>query len=412
MRSPLALVLVLSLPVACAPDALEPPAPLWRAEVTAGDHDRLDAIVRAPLPGDETAVRLVEVTAGRFIPTSSQVHDGVLYWVLDGETPRGGTRSFHLLPASPSADGGPTSAFAVNDEKGKCIEVELEGRPVLRYNYGVVAPPDGEVCASLARNAYLHPVWTPSGRIVTDDFPPSHPHQRGIWMAWTSTEFEGRTPDFWNLGDGSGTVRFERLEGVTQGPIFAGLRVVHLHVDRSSPEKETVALEEEWDVRVFRVGGRRWGFHLFELVSIQRRIGEGALVLPEYQYGGMAFRGSRGWTPDGVRVLTSGELDRRSGDGSRSEWCLMEGPLDRGVGGLAAFGHPLNFRSPQPLRIHPEAPYFAFAPMRLGPMEIDPGEPYVSRYRFLAFDGSAPREVIDAYWLDYSAPPAVSWSSP
>jgi hypothetical protein len=390
----------------------ETPPPLWRAEVVAGNHDRLDTIVRAPLPEDVPAVRLLEVTAGRAIPTPSQIDGGFLYWVLTGETPRGITRSFHLVAASPTEEP-PASSLTANDESGKWIEIGLEGRPVLRYNYGRIPPPDGDVSSPLARNAYLHPVWTPAGRVVTDDFHPSHPHQRGIWMAWTRAEFEGRTPDFWNLADGTGTVRFESLDGLSVGPVFAGLRVRHRHVDLSldGGEEKTV-LEEEWDLKVFRVGGRRWGFHLFELVSVQRLAGETPLILPEYHYGGMAFRGARDWSPGEVRVLTAGDLDRASGDGSRAEWCLMEGPLDRGIGGLAAFGHPLNFRAPQPLRVHDEMPYFAFSPMRLGRMAIVPGEPYVSRYRFLSFDGSAPRDTIAAYWRDYSEPPDVVWSPP
>ncbi len=300
----------------------------------------------------------------------------------------------------------------VKDEPGKWIEIELEGRPVLRYNYGIVVPPDGDDSSSQARSAYLHPVWTPARRVVTDDFHPSHPHQRGIWMAWTRTEFEGRTPDFWNLEDGTGAVRFESLESVTGGSVFAGFRARHRHVDLSHSDDEREVLEEEWDLKVFRVGGSRWGFYLFELASTQRLAGESPLILPEYHYGGMAFRGARGWTPDGVRALTSEGLDRRAGDGSRADWCLMEGPFERGEGGLAAFGHPLNFRAPQPLRIHPEQPYFAFSPMRLGGMEVAPGDAYVSRYRFLSFDGSAPRSTIEAYWLDYSDPPAVTWSRP
>ena len=49
--------------------------------------------------------------------------------------------------------------------------------------------------------------------------------------------------------------------------------------------------------------------------------------------------------------------------------------------------HPANFRSPQPVRLHPNKPYFCFAPMVPGAFEIAPGRPYVSRYRLVLHDG-------------------------
>ena len=70
---------------------------------------------------------------------------------------------------------------------------------MLFYRAKGVAP-RADVKPELVRGGYLHPVLTPAGRTVTDDYPIDHKHHHGIWNAWTSTEYEGRKPDFWNMG--------------------------------------------------------------------------------------------------------------------------------------------------------------------------------------------------------------------
>jgi len=59
------------------------------------------------------------------------------------------------------------------------------------------------------------------------------------------------------------------------------------------------------------------------------------------------------------------------------------------------------------MRIHPTEPFFCFAPQQLGDMAIEPGKPYVSKYRFIVMDGDPPKERIDAFWRDYAEPVRV-----
>jgi hypothetical protein len=66
--------------------------------------------------------------------------------------------------------------------------------------------------------------------------------------------------------------------------------------------------------------------------------------------------------------------------------------------------HPDNFRSPQPMRLHPNEPFFYFAPQQTGNMSIEPGKPYVSKYRFLVLDGEPNAAEIHHYWHDYANP--------
>src|SRR5438046_2060096 len=95
------------------------------------------------------------------------------------------------------------STFVTIVDSEKTVEARIGEQPLLRYNKAHVEPPEG-VNPKVGRSAHLHPVWTPGGAIVTDELPPDHLHQSGIFLAYTKTQFEGRDVDFWNLGGGRG----------------------------------------------------------------------------------------------------------------------------------------------------------------------------------------------------------------
>jgi hypothetical protein len=73
-------------------------------------------------------------------------------------------------------------------------------------------------------------------------------------------------------------------------------------------------------------------------------------------------------------------------------------------------GHPDNFRSPQPVRLHPNMPYFSLVPQQLGEFAIEPGKPYVSRFRFVVTDGAPDAAFLEACYRAYATPaiPALS----
>ena len=59
------------------------------------------------------------------------------------------------------------------------------------------------------------------------------------------------------------------------------------------------------------------------------------------------------------------------------------------------------------LRLHPTEPFFCFAPEQAGDMEIAPGKPYVSRYRFIVADGLLDQTELERLWNDYAHSPTV-----
>ncbi len=253
------------------------------------------------------------------------------------------------------------------------------------------------------RSGYLHPVWTPNGRVLTDDYPPDFPHHHGIWAAWTKTTFQGRNPDFWNMGKGIGRVDVHGLDHIWSGSVHAGLRSNHRYIDMiNDPE---VALLESWNLRVYR---HVESLHILDLVLIQSLATDSILVLNEHRYGGVGFRGNRAWkAADEVDFFTSEGRTRKDGHATRARWVHIGGPVDDQYAGIAILSHPVNYESPQPVRIHPTEPFFNYAPTQAGAFSITHQQPMEWKYRFITYDGAHDSKLLEALWQDFASPLSV-----
>jgi hypothetical protein len=274
-------------------------------------------------------------------------------------------------------------------------------REVLRYQAEPGEFPRPDIKEEFRRGGYLHPIRTPSGRLVTDDFPTNHIHHHGIWMPWTKTQFEGRAPDFWNMGAGKGRVEFVAVDDVWSKDGRAGFKARHQFVDLlAKPPK--AALRETWDVAVSaETAPVRY---VIDFTSTQTCATDAPLKLPKYHYGGFGFRGNWAWNgAEACRFLTSeGETDRKKANETRGKWCWIGGLVDGQPAGVTVLCAPANFRFPQPMRLHPSEPFFCFAPQQLGDMEIAPGAPYVSRYRVIVADGELTRGQAEMWWKEWA----------
>jgi len=374
-----------------------------RVTVKAGDSDRRETIVSFALPAAARGWQRLESEAGQAVPFQADA-EGNGWFVLD-ELKAGATKTFRLK----AGEAAPAVVTAKTD--GALVRLAVGGKPVAAYQTTPSQPPAG-VAAHYAHGAYLHPVFTPGGRLVTADYPPDHKHQRGIFFAWTKTKFEGREPDFWNMGKGDNKItaatEFIALDRTWNGPVHAGFSSRHAFVDRLT-EVSKPMLNERWTVTVYRVqagGGQAW---LLDLVSAQECASASPVKLPKYYYGGLGVRGAAGWDPvEAVTFLTSNGDDRKNGDASKANWVHMGGQVDGAPAGLAVLIHPDNFRSPQPLRLNPKNPQLCVAPSADGDWEITPGKPYISRYRFVLADGPSDKAKLERLWRDYARPPGVS----
>ena len=375
--------------------------------IEAGDFDRSYTVVECVLPpGLEPGILAHSVT-GIGQDTALQIGPDGRGWFIERNLKRGERKTYVFK------SGIARVPVRATPGKGK-VTLSAFGRSAFVYNTEKTAfPPDRpDLKPIYHRGGYIHPVLSPAGKQITDDYPANHQHHHGIWWAWTHTEFEDRKPDFWNMGAGKGTVEFVALDKTWSGPVHAGFVSRLREVDLTAPTPKT-ALNETWNVQLFALGNDAdHPYFVFDVEVTDTCATDAPLKLPEYRYGGIGLRGNGAW--DGATNMTfltsEGQTDRSKGDKNetRGRWMHMGGLVQGGRTGIAVLGHPGNVRAPQPMRMHPTEPFFNFAPQQAGGMEINPGQPFVARYRFVVADGAPDKAELDRLWNDYAHPPKVT----
>tara|TARA_R110002049_G_scaffold27321_3_gene94402 strand:+ start:32956 stop:34050 length:1095 start_codon:yes stop_codon:yes gene_type:complete len=317
-------------------------------------------------------------------------------------------------------------------ETDDAIVIKVGDRPVLQYNKSNTQPPDG-IDPIYARSGYIHPIFSPSGTMVSGHYPADHPHQTGLFNAWVNATFRGHAVDFWNIKKGLGRVAHAKVLRVENHDDRAEFSAELVHEDIHDPQSVVTVLRERWDVVVREAP---IGF-VIDITSTHRCATDDPLVINEYRYGGMAIRGSGEWysdqapgaakqyakaiengeqteTPElqvmGHAFVTSESKDRYDGNHSRPNWIAMYGPSGGNLNGesngsnacIAILNHESNFRSPQPVRLHPSKPYGCFAPMVAGTFQIKPGEEYVCQYRLIIQDGLPDAKKLDRQWQRFN----------
>lgn len=385
-------------------------ASLPEITVEAGSYPRQSTLVHFPAPSGLSTNRSWQLRAADGSTRPLQLTDGEA-WFVETNLPALTSRTYRIERAGRASrrESYRPSARWV----GQDVELSLGGHAVLRYLAHEGRLPRTNIAEVYRRGGYLHPVCTPSGRIVTDDYALNHIHHHGIWAAWTKTRFEGRTPDFWNMGEGKGRVDFARFDDLQVGAVFARLEARQVFTDTLAAPPVQV-LEDAWAVTVYPVrlpAGPP--IHVFDLRSEQRLLTPHPLELPKYFYGGMGFRGPWNWNgASSMSYLDSnGVTNRVAANGTQVRWYWVGGTVDGSLAGIAVLGHPDNYRSPQPVRVHPTEPFLCWAPSNLGDWSLQPGTPYLSQYRFVAFDGPANPDLLERLWADFAEPPLVRVSS-
>ena len=201
------------------------PAAAQKITVESGDFDRENTVVTFALPQNDGKPRALRAPDGMMLLLQCEGTEAT--FVLP-RLAKNQAQFFEIVPVVATE----TAVEAKRD--GKVVKFSLNGKPVLSYQAESGALPRPDIKAAYARGGYISPVFSPSGRQITDDFPPNHIHHHGIWFPWTKTEFEGRHPDFWNMGAETGRVEFVALDRFFSGAVFGGFAAQHRFVDLSA----------------------------------------------------------------------------------------------------------------------------------------------------------------------------------
>lgn len=394
--------------------------------VSAGDYDRNNTPVSASLEGIPLGLqagqelRLYERTAGEDKAVASQLdvdgYEKKLRWILRGETPAGAKRNYILKreAAGSSASADPDragKAIHISDD-GKSVTVMASDKKVLSYRYATKPSPEG-VSGLYSRSGYIHPLWSPEGEVITRIQPSDHYHHYGIWNPWTRTDFEGREIDFWNLGDGEGTVRHASMLQKLEGNVFGGFESYLNHVDLKAPSGEMVALNEKWDIKVWNVDPEN-DIWLIDFVSTLNPATESPLTIKAYRYQGFSLRATEKWSDETATLLTSEGKDKSNANATRARWTDINGVSRAGNSGILFMTHPGNQNFPEQLRIWPTGAnegegnvYFNFNPAQEQDWRLEPGSSYSLKYRMMVYDGKIDPDVAEHYWRDFGNPPSV-----
>ncbi len=391
---------------------------LLKFDVLAGMVDRTDCPVSLSIDQlnyntDSLKLALFEVKGKTetAVPFQMETTSGAKIWfILDGQTPKNTKRTFVLRKTiNPQVFKSGISAV----RKDGALSLFSGKKPILSYQIETVNPPKG-VSPFYKRSAFLHPLCSPGGEVLTRIQAPDHYHHYGIWNPWTLTFIGKREVDFWNLYKGEGTVRFAGMISQVEGPVYTGFKSLQEHIDFGAAGGDAIAMNELFDVRVWNVPNQRY---MFDYASTLNTPLDSGILLAAYRYGGgIGWRATEKWNKNNSSVLTSEGKTRQNADGTNARWCIVEGEsaTKEGRSGILFLSYPANRMHPEPMRVWPENQngrgdmYFEFCPIRHKDWKIEKGNDYTLKYRLIVFDGKMTPEEAENYWQAFANPPAIT----
>jgi hypothetical protein len=385
------------------------------------DQDFLNQPVSVSLNGidyyrDSTYLELYQVEGKKKDPVPLQLEKSIqdMIWFIPGRIIKKGEEVTYEIRR---VEGDKKSTGVSTKNDGKNIQVLWNGKEILSYRYALIEAPEGSDPLYSREGGYIHPLKSPSGKVLTCIQPADHYHHYGIWNPWTLTHFEGREVDFWNLARGLGTVRYAGTLSTWNGDLFGGFKVKHEHIDFSAPGQDKTAINEIWDVRAWHVSLDDKPVWIIDFVFTLNCATDSIIRLEAYRYGGgIGFRATPEWTNTSSSVLTSEGKTRKDADGSYARWCMITGQTGQDeTSGIIFMSHPANRAHPEPMRVWPEDAnngrgdlFFEFCPIRHKSWILYPGEEYVLKYRLVVFDGTISKETADILWNNYAYPASVT----
>lgn len=297
-------------------------------------------------------------------------------------------------------------------KKDGALQLLSDTIPLVSYRYEMTYPPKG-IDSLYRKSGYIHPILSPKGDTLTRIQPPDHYHHYGLWGPWTHTRVDTTLVDFWNLGQGMGTVLFKEFKTIKSGSVFSSFTAGQEHIDLITSEAPRVAINEDLKVTLWNLG--RDDRYMLDYESTFNSPLKNGILLEAHRYGGgLGLRFTERWKADNSFVLTSEGKDRLTADGSNARWCIVSGESSdaQGTNGILFMSHPQNRMHPEPMRVWPIDSnngrgdmFFEFCPIRNKEWKIVPNQDYALNYRMVVFDGALNVQEAEAYWQTYAHPP-------
>lgn len=320
MTAALLLGLVLSQPGPLAYDVRVPGDIVIAPALAEGLNWEMAHPVSLPLPvGDDGLWALVSQTEGERMLSAAQTSalgpwgngGRWIAFVLGMETSP--TCRLERVGIAEELEEGP-AYFAFETTAEGVLQLTDGGVPVLDYVEKARSAPGLE--PRLARADYIHPLCSPSGTILTEDFPADHLHQSGLFWRWATVTWDGGEGGPWELTGMH--PRWEESLGQEVGPVCAvyGARSGwYTGVTADDPAGVRIVEEDLW-VRVWRATGA--GRRVDVVVSLRA-------CVPGVRIEGREDQ-AKGYGGFSIRIADSDER----------QFVTSEGPLTGDALGMAA----------------------------------------------------------------------------
>jgi hypothetical protein len=232
---------------------------------------------------------------------------------------------------------------------------------------------------------FTHPLYTPSGEVVTDLAPADHPHHRGVFCAWVALEGEQRG-DWWGWGALAPKEKRAIVNREARITEESEERVTLRVINSWRAEDQTI-LGERVTITASKAPGANIVDNEYKFTVPTRK----AVVIDQNPFGGFCYRAR----PRGTLTVSgpTGKMDNPDSVHNRSEtnwpvskWYDMTYRAPDGkTSGVTLMDHPSNPLSTWHVNraIHMLNPCIVAE----SPVRIEFGEPLFLRYRLVAHDG-------------------------
>jgi len=302
------------------------------------------------------------------------------------------------------------AGFSTKEQNGR-IEIRDGGKVVLAWQKTRVSKPG--VGKKFAGSAFLNPVCTPGGFVLTDLQPPDHRHHFGVWWPWKYLDVDGKKYNCWEVQEGEGrlTAAEAKVEKEDADEVVLSLknRFEVFEGGRFVP-----VVRERAKVRLFRLGEDAYGID----VSIDEEPEPGRkVVVHAYRYSGFSWRGTPEWNAKNSRMLTSRGDDRDTANRRPARWVAFTGETPGGQATMLMMSAAAkNGGKPELLRVWTRKmggdgkPSVNFNPVVRQSIPLDAAHPEVSRrqYRLIVADRKIPAKEAGKLWKDWK-PVRQAW---
>ncbi len=293
-----------------------------------------------------------------------------------------------------------SSGVVTTVEEPEGFAVSEGGQNVLFYR--TVSRPDAD---GHARPHYIHPLFGLDGEVLTEESPPDHRHQFGVYWAWHQVWIANtRIGDAWIQKDFEWDVQ-DVVSSVGEGGSAALDGVViwksPLWIDKLGAQLPIVRETFATEIHPAGEGLRRIDFRI-ELLALEEGVRIGGSE-DDKGYGGFSVRTR---LPEGLRFTgRDGEIEPTRPPVDAGPWVDWSGPLgEQGeVSGIAVLCHPTSAGFPQPWILRRNGSMQNPVYPGPEPVPVSCEEATLLRYSLIVHRGSAEDVDLEGINAEYSA---------